>query len=85
MAHYEFYLTTFKPKDNHHFNRTGFNSERSKIESLRIKKTAIIDGHKMRIKICFENGMLNITADTLNSKNLKVIEIPKDEAVMMVD
>lgn len=39
----------------------------------------------MMVKIEFTNGLLKIIGDTLNNTNLKVIEIPKEEALIYIN
>lgn len=39
----------------------------------------------MLIKVEFIVGALRITADTLNKRNLKIIDIPRDEATLFIE
>jgi len=52
---------------------------------MKISKFKNIDGTKMLIKIEFVDDILKITGDVQKSKDLKVIEIPRDEAVTLLE
>ena len=54
-------------------------------EKTKVTKFKNIDGQKMLIKIEFTNDILKITGDSQNSKELKVIEIPKEEAIIFIE
>lgn len=45
---------------------------------MKLLKTKLIDGEKMLIKIEFVGDILKIVGDSQNSKDIKIIEIPKD-------
>ena len=45
---------------------------------MKLLKTKLIDGEKMLIKIEFVGDILKIIGDSQNSKDIKIIEIPKD-------
>ena len=45
---------------------------------MKLLKTKLIDGEKMIIKIEFVGDILKIVGDSQNSKDIKIIEIPKD-------
>jgi len=45
---------------------------------------ATIDGHKMMIRIEFIDDFLKIVGDSQDHKDLKVIEIPKEEAIIFI-
>jgi hypothetical protein len=49
-----------------------------KLESLNLSHFKVIDGHKMLIKIIFNDGFLHIIGDGTGKKDLKLIKIPKD-------
>ena len=48
-------------------------------------RTKVIDGQKMLIKIEFRGDQLKIIGDTQNSNDVKIIEIPKEEAIMFIE
>lgn len=54
-------------------------------DKTKVTKFKNIDGQKMLIKIEFTNDILKITGDSQNSKELKVIEIPKEEAIVFIE
>ena len=45
---------------------------------MKLLKTKLINGEKMLIKIEFVGDILKIVGDSQNSKDIKIIEIPKD-------
>jgi hypothetical protein len=55
------------------------------VENIKISLIRRVDGHRMLIKMEFVVGALRITADTLNSRSLKIIDIPRDEAALFID
>ena len=82
---------------NCQFNLTSIRSS-SRVRSItsekfyqnNLKKTKItrlknIDGQKMLIKIEFVDDVLKITGDSQGSKELKVIDIPKEEALTFIE
>lgn len=84
MAHYEFYLTNYKES----ITKSGHSSDRvakSKLESIKIQRNKVISGHKMAIKVEFTDDYLKITGDTMNQRDLKVIEIPREEALFFLE
>lgn len=58
---------------------------RQKYEDIKISKFKVIDGHKMLIKIEFADGFLKIVGDSRDHKDLKVIDIPKEEAIIFLE
>ncbi len=80
MENYEFYLThSSKFKDaNQKGAHHSLKNFHDKVENIKISLIRKIDGHRMLIKAEFVVGALRITADTLNKRNLKVIDIPRD-------
>lgn len=44
----------------------------------------MIDGQRMLIKVEFVDGILKIVGDCRDHKDLKVIEIPREEALMFI-
>ena len=58
---------------------------RAKYENIRLMRTKVIDGQKMLIKIEFRGDQLKIIGDTQNSNDVKIIEIPKEEAIMFIE
>jgi hypothetical protein len=51
---------------------------------MKINKFHTIDGCRLKIRAEFIKGFFKITADCLNNTNLKVIEIPKEEAIIFI-
>jgi hypothetical protein len=51
---------------------------------MRLIKGIVVDGHKMLIKIEFVGEFLKIVADTQDKRDIKIIEIPKDEAMILI-
>lgn len=51
---------------------------------MRLVKVKTVDGKKLLIKIEFVGDILKIVGDSQNSKDIKIIEIPKDEAVVFI-
>jgi len=60
-------------------------ASRTKYENMRLMKTKVIDGQKMLIKIEFRGDQLKIIGDTKNSNDVKIIEIPKEEAILFIE
>lgn len=83
MSNRDFYLTSLRSQNNHRYT---FNEKlnRSKIEFNRFSRICIVDGCKMKIRIKFVGGFLNITADCLDNMSDKEISIPKDEAIYFI-
>lgn len=80
MAHYEFYLTNYKES----LSKSGHASDRvakSKLEGIKMQRNKVISGHRMAIKVEYVDEHLKITGDTMNHRGLKVILIPKEEAL----
>jgi ATP adenylyltransferase/5',5'''-P-1,P-4-tetraphosphate phosphorylase II len=85
MANCEFNMTQFKSKDSRIRSMTSERLFRQKFDDAKISKFRVIDGHKMLIKIEFSDGYLKIVGDSRDHKDLKVIEIPKEEAVLFIE
>jgi len=51
---------------------------------MRLVKAKVVDGHKMLIKIEFLGEFLKIVADAQDKRDIKIIEIPKDEAIILI-
>lgn len=87
MENYEFYLThSSKFKDaNQKGTHHSLKNFHDKVENIKISLIRKIDGHRMLIKVQFVVGALRITADTLNKRNLKVIDIPRNEAAQFIE
>lgn len=84
MAHYEFYLTNYKES----ITKSGNSSDRvakSKLEGIKMQRNKVINGHKIAIKVEFVDEHLKITGDTMNNRDLKVIEIPREEALFLLE
>jgi hypothetical protein len=70
MSNRDFYLTTLRSQDNHRYTAND-KVGRSKIEFSRLSRICVVDGCKMRIRIKFVGGLLNITADCLDNPSAK--------------
>lgn len=51
---------------------------------MKLVKGKVIDGHKMLIKIEFVGDFLKIVADAQDKRDIKIIEIPKEEAMILI-
>jgi hypothetical protein len=85
MTNCEFNLTHFKSKTSRIRSFTSSKLYRSKYEAMRLNKIKVIDGRRMLIKIEFSDGLLKIVGDCKDYKDLKVIEIPYEEAVTFIE
>lgn len=86
MAKGEFHLTNLRSTANSR-NRQRSTSDsfyRNKWERFKMSKRRNIDGYEMLIKIEFVDGVLKIVGDAEDNKDLKVIEIPKQEAIVFI-
>lgn len=85
MANYEFNVTHFKSKDSRIRSFTSDRLFRNKIEEVKINRIKSIDGQRMVIKIEFVGEFLKIVGDCRDKKDLKVIEIPRAEALVFIE
>ena len=85
MTNCYFNLTHFKSKTSRIRSFTSSKLYRSKYEAMRLNKIKVIDGRRMLIKIEFSDGLLKIVGDCKDYKDLKVIEIPYEEAVTFIE
>lgn len=51
---------------------------------MKLLKVKTFDGEKMLIKIEFTQDMLKIVGDAQDSSGIKIIEIPKDQAIIFL-
>lgn len=84
MANCQFNLTSIKSNSRVR-SITAEKFYKSKYEKAKVTKFKNIDGCKMLIKIEFVDEVLKITGDAQNSKDLKVIEVPRNEAVILIE
>lgn len=85
MANCQFNLTHFISKDSRIRSFTSDRLFRHKIEDSKINRTKLIDGHKINIRIEFADGFLKIVGDCRDHRDLKVIEIPREEALVFLE
>jgi len=83
IANADFNLTNLKTSRLRSI--TTERASRTKYENMRLMKTKVIDGQKMLIKIEFRGDQLKIIGDTQNSNDVKIIEIPKEEAILFIE
>ena len=83
IANADFNLTSIKTSRMR--SHTTERASRAKYENIRLMRTKVIDGQKMLIKIEFRGDQLKIIGDTQNSNDVKIIEIPKEEAIMFIE
>jgi hypothetical protein len=81
LANHEFNLTTLRS----HSRVKQNNSIRSKLENIKLTRVRMIDGQRMVVRIEFMDEMLKIVGDCQDQKDLKVIEIPKEEAALFLE
>ena len=83
MANADFYLTNIQSSSRMR-SITAEKLNKSKYEKMRLVKGKVIDGHKMLIKIEFVGDFLKIVADAQDKRDIKIIEIPKEEAMILI-
>lgn len=85
MANCQFNLTHFKSSNTHLRSLTSERLSRINIEDIRFSRTKTIDGQRMAIRVEFIDGILKVVGDCRDQKDLKVIEIPREEAVVFFE
>lgn len=84
MSNQQFNLTSIKSTSRVRSN-TIERFYKAKYDKIKFSKIKVIDGIRMLIKVEFTEDMLKIVGDTQNQKDLKVIEVPKEEAVIFIE
>ena len=84
MANCQFNLTSIKSSSRVR-SITSEKFYKTQYDKMRVTKFKNIDGQKMLIKVEFTPEVLKITGDSQNSKELKIIEIPKEEGILFVE
>ena len=77
MANIDFYLTNIKSASRMK-SITSYRLYKSKYDKMKLIRRKVVDGEKMLIKIEFIGDMLKIVGDSQGSKDIKIIEIPKE-------
>lgn len=54
------------------------------METSKLCKVTVIDGHKMTVTIEFVDEFLKISSNTPSNKKTQVIDIPKEEAIILI-
>lgn len=85
MANCQFNLTHFKSTSSRLRSLTSERLSRLTIEDIRFSRVKAIDGQRMAIRVEFADGTLKIVGDCKDQKDLKVIEIPRDEAIVFIE
>lgn len=84
MANAEFNLTNIKSSSRVH-SITNDKFYKTRFDKLKIMKIRTIDGQKFVLRIEFTDELLKIVGDPQDSKDIKIIEIPKEEALIFIE
>jgi hypothetical protein len=84
MANCQFNLTSIKSSSRVR-SITGDRFYKSKYDKVKLSRFKNIAGQNMLIKVEFIGEVLRITGDSQSSKDIKVIEIPRDEAILYIE
>lgn len=82
LTNYEFNMVDFKGKERAIKSKEKISSEN--FDSIKVSKFRVINGVNILIKIEVVDNVLTIIGDLCNHKDLKLIEIPKEEAMNII-
>lgn len=82
MTNYEFNMVDFNGKDKAIKSKEKIS--RDNFDNIKFSKFRVINGVNMLIKIEVVDNLLTIVGDLCNHKDLKLIEIPKEEAMNII-
>jgi len=84
MANVDFYLTNIKSSSRVRSITTD-KFYKSKYDKFGLTKYKVIDGQRFLIKIELNDELLKIIGDPQDKRDIKIIEIPKEEAIIFIE
>jgi effector-binding domain-containing protein len=82
MANFEFNLTSMQSRSK--TNTTIEKNYKNNFDQIRMSRIRTFKNHRMLVSVKVEDNVLKIIGDSQNNNDLKVIEIPKDEAIEFI-